>query len=126
LDAALRSLAERSSIPAVIDSSLNGRLPDAVETTVYFAVSEALTNVAKYSQASSVAITTRQMNGSLQVVVADDGIGGADVSRGSGLRGLADRVAVVDGELEIDSPEGGGTRLELRIPVHAPSGTEAP
>jgi signal transduction histidine kinase len=122
LDAALRSLAERSSVPTTVDSSLNGRLPDAVETTIYFAVSEALTNVAKYSAAKQVAVIAEQEDGTLRVTVRDDGVGGADPSLGSGLRGLADRVAVVDGDLAIDSPPGGGTTLEFRIPVAAGAG----
>jgi signal transduction histidine kinase len=114
---ALRSLAERSTVPATVKAALDGRLPGTVEATAYFVVSEALANVAKYSRATAVTITVGRTDGVLTVEVADDGIGGADPSGGSGLRGLADRVAVVDGTLGIDSPPGKGTRLTCRIPV---------
>jgi signal transduction histidine kinase len=117
LEAALQSLAERSTVPASIHTSLKGRLPAPVETTAYFVVSEALANVAKYSQAEAVDIKLEQQNGSLELVVEDDGMGGADPMRGSGLRGLQDRVSVVNGSLDVYSPQGQGTRLMCRIPV---------
>lgn len=119
LEAAVRSLAERSTVPASVTASLNGRLPAPVETTAYFVVSEALANVAKYSQADSVEISLGHQNGMFELVVKDDGTGGADPSRGSGLRGLEDRVSVVDGSLEVRSPKGEGTRLLCRIPIPA-------
>ena len=125
LDAALRSLAERSPVPAEVQSSLEERLPDSVETSAYFAVSEALTNVAKYSQADRVRITASREDGFLTVTVEDDGIGGADPGRGTGLRGLTDRLAVVDGKLDLHSPSGEGTRLRFQIPVAAPVITES-
>jgi signal transduction histidine kinase len=114
---ALESLAERSPVPATVESTLRMRLPGPVEVTAYFVVSEALANAGKYSKATAVTISVEAVNGLLKLEVADDGIGGADASRGSGLRGLADRVAVVDGMLEVDSPPGEGTRLRCRIPV---------
>jgi signal transduction histidine kinase len=117
LGPALQSLAERSTVSATVDASLDGRLPPSVEATAYFVVSEALANVGKYSMATNVAIRAAAEGGELTIEVADDGIGGADPSRGSGLRGLADRVAVVDGTLDVESPPGGGTRLKVRIPV---------
>jgi signal transduction histidine kinase len=116
---ALQSLAERSTVPTSVDASVDGRLPPAVEATAYFVVSEALANVGKYSQATEVAIQVGAHDGELRVDVADDGVGGADPSQGSGLRGLADRVAAVDGIFEIESPPGRGTRLTVRIPVPA-------
>jgi signal transduction histidine kinase len=121
LGPALRSLAERSTVPATVEAMLDGRLPPAAEATAYFVVSEALANVGKYSKATAVAVRADQVGGVLTVEVADDGVGGADASRGSGLRGLADRVAVVDGALQVESPSGGGTRLTVRIPVPDPS-----
>ena len=116
---ALASLAERSPVPVQIDSALAERLPDPVEATLYFAVAEALTNVAKYAVATTVLVTVRRDDDDdeVVVVVADDGIGGADASRGSGLRGLADRVAAVDGAVDVDSPPGAGTRLTCRVPL---------
>jgi signal transduction histidine kinase len=83
-------------------------------------VSEALTNVAKYSQATQARVEVRRTNGDVTVEVADDGIGGADAARGSGLRGLADRVSALDGTLSLDSPPGRGTRLRAKIPVEPP------
>jgi signal transduction histidine kinase len=115
---ALESLAERSIVPATVEAAVNGPLPPAVEATAYFVVSEALANVAKYSKATAVTIRAGVDDGELRVEVADDGIGGADPSRGSGLRGLSDRVAAVEGVLKVESPPGEGTRLVTRIPVH--------
>ena len=86
-------------------------------TAVYFVVSEALTNVAKYAGARSAVVTIGRENGRVTVTVADDGVGGADMQRGSGLRGLLDRVAALDGRLELESPPGGGTRVEAAFPV---------
>jgi signal transduction histidine kinase len=117
LGAALQSLAERSTVPTTLENTLDGRMPAPVEATAYFVVSEALANVGKYSRATAVTIRVGSSGGELWVEVADDGIGGADASRGSGLRGLADRVAAVDGRLEIESPPGKGTRLTCWIPL---------
>jgi signal transduction histidine kinase len=116
---ALSSLAERSSVPATVVAALDGRLPAPIEATAYFVVSEALANCAKYANATAVVIRVEHEDHVLMLEVADDGMGGADPSRGSGLRGLADRVAVVDGTLEIASPPGAGTRLLCRIPLPA-------
>jgi signal transduction histidine kinase len=102
-----------------VDYRLDGRLDRSVEATLYFVVAEALTNVARYAGASEVTVTAAALDGVLVVTVVDDGVGGADESHGSGLRGLADRVAVIDGSLEVHSPPGGGTRLTCRIPVSA-------
>ncbi len=119
LVAGLRSLAERSTVATTVQSGLDRRLPAPVEAAAYFVASEALANVAKYANATSVTVCLDAPDGVLTLDVADDGIGGADPSRGSGLRGLGDRVAAVDGTLDVDSPAGNGTRLTARIPIPA-------
>jgi signal transduction histidine kinase len=116
LEAALESLASRAPLPVEIEGAQTS-LPAPVEAAAYYVVSEALTNVAKYAQASSVKVTVEQTNGCAVVEVTDDGLGGADPSRGSGLRGLADRVASLNGKLAIDSPPGAGTRVRAEIPL---------
>jgi signal transduction histidine kinase len=117
LGPALQSLADRSTVPATLESTLVGRMPAPVEASAYFVVSEALANVGKYSKASAVTIRVGSSEGELRFEVSDDGVGGADPSRGSGLRGLSDRVSAVDGTLAIESPPGRGTRLMVRIPL---------
>ena len=87
-----------------------------VETAAYFVIAEALTNVAKYAQAESVTVKVAHENGDAVVEVSDDGVGGADPSAGSGLRGLSERIAALDGDLELDSPRGLGTTLRARLP----------
>jgi signal transduction histidine kinase len=99
------------------------RLPGAVESAAYFVVSEALANVAKYAQATQASVTVRQVNGHVTVDVTDDGIGGADAQAGSGLRGLGDRVAALDGTFSLDSPAGRGTRLHVEIPCEPTAGS---
>ena len=116
LEAALDALAARAPLPVEIDGP-GGDLPPSVEAAVYYVVSEALANVTKYAQASSVRVTVGRSNGSALVEVADDGVGGADPLRGSGLRGLADRVASLSGKLAIHSPPGAGTRVRAEIPL---------
>jgi signal transduction histidine kinase len=116
LGPALESLAERSPLPAEVRVAHAERLALAVEASAYFVVAEALANAAKYSGASKVTIDVAHTDGRLVVEVADDGVGGADPSKGSGLRGLADRVAALDGRLEVDSPPGRGTRVVAEIP----------
>jgi signal transduction histidine kinase len=93
-----------------------GRLPTAVEATAYFVVAEALTNVAKHAHAGHAEVTARIHDGALAVQVRDDGVGGAQPD-GSGLTGLADRLAAVDGELRVESPADGGTLLAAAIPL---------
>jgi signal transduction histidine kinase len=117
LGPAIASLAARAPVIVHSDIAVDERLPPPVEAAAYFLVAEALTNVAKYAQASEVTIDVRRENGAVLVDVADDGVGGADVAGGTGLRGLHDRVAAVDGELTIESPPGAGTRLRARIPT---------
>jgi signal transduction histidine kinase len=116
LEAALESLAARAPLPVEIDGP-HVTLPAPVEAAAYYVVSEALANVTKYAQASLVKVTVEQGNGCARVEVADDGVGGADPGRGSGLRGLADRVASLNGKLSIDSPPGAGTRVRAEIPL---------
>jgi signal transduction histidine kinase len=113
---ALLSLAERSPVPAHVAEAPTGRLPHTVEATAYFIVSEALANTAKHARASSVTITVARSDSHLEVAVIDDGVGGADAGRGSGLGGLADRAAALGGDLRVESPPGHGTRVIARIP----------
>jgi len=93
------------------------RFAPEAEAAVYYVIAETLTNVAKYAQASSARVEVAQSNGALRVLVSDDGVGGADPAGGSGLRGLLDRVAVLDGTLEIESPLGVGTAVRAEIPL---------
>ncbi|MBI5106357.1 MAG: sensor histidine kinase, partial [Solirubrobacterales bacterium] len=116
LEPAIDEIIGRAPVPVDKEVELEGRLPAQVEATAYFLVAEALTNVAKYARATHARVEVFQGGGAVTVVVADDGVGGAAVGAGSGLRGLADRVAAVDGTLSIESPPGGGTRLQARIP----------
>ena len=117
LEPALESLVGRAPVPVEVDTSLNGeRLPPPVEAAAFYVVSEALANVAKYAHARSVAVRVSRSNGSAVVEVADDGVGGADPGRGSGLRGLADRVEALEGRLGIDSRPGEGTTIRAEIP----------
>ncbi len=117
LDAALESLAARAPVPVELEAGLEERLPGAVEAAAFYVVSEALTNVAKYADASFARVKVARDNGLAIVEVVDDGVGGADETRGSGLRGLSDRLGALDGWLEIDSPPGGGTYVRAVIPV---------
>ncbi len=122
LGPAISSLAERSPVPVEVGYHLEQRLPAQVEASLYFVVAEALTNIATYAHASQASVTVRQDGPELSLTVVDDGIGGADASLGSGLRGLADRVAVIDGTLDVSSVAGRGTRLTCRVPLHDPAG----
>jgi signal transduction histidine kinase len=115
LGPALASLVDRSSIPATVTVVPPDRLPPRVEETAYYVASEALANAAKHAHATAVTISARRLNGDLLVEVGDDGVGGADPN-GSGLRGLADRVAAVDGHLRVHSPAGEGTRITAELP----------
>ena len=117
LEPALQALAERAPVPVTVEADDEGRLPGSVESAAYFVVSEALANVAKYAQATQASVTVRQVNGHVTVDVTDDGIGGANADAGSGLRGLGDRVAALDGTLSLESPAGGGTHLHAEIPL---------
>jgi signal transduction histidine kinase len=116
LGPALRSLAGRSPVPVTIVEVPERRLPQPAEAATYFLVSEALANVAKHAAASRAQVAVVYTHGHVLVDVDDDGVGGADPSRGSGLRGLVDRVHALDGELELESGPGSGTRLHAEIP----------
>jgi signal transduction histidine kinase len=116
LDAAVTALAGRAPVPVELRALPDERLGAPVESTAYFVVAEALTNVARYSQASYAEVEIDRDNGVLVVEVRDDGVGGADPKRGSGLRGLADRVAAVDGTLVVRSELGAGTTVHAEIP----------
>jgi GAF domain-containing protein len=115
LRAGVDALASRTPVPVEVDVSV-GRLPTAVEATAYFVVAEALTNVAKHARAGRAEVMARIADGALAVQVRDDGIGGAR-PEGSGLVGLADRLAALDGELRVDSPADGGTLVTVAIPL---------
>ena len=117
LNAALDGLAQRAPLPVEFQGTPADRLPDRVESAAYFVVAEALTNVAKYAQATHASVNVRREDGEILVEVMDDGVGGADPSTGSGLRGLLDRVAAVGGRLELDSPPGHGTTVRASIPL---------
>jgi signal transduction histidine kinase len=116
LAAALNTLAERSPVPVTITEIPGQRLAPPAEAAAYFLVSEALANVAKYAHASRVRVRVTQADGLAVVDVDDDGVGGADPTCGSGLRGLADRIHALDGRLELESPQGRGTHLHAEIP----------
>jgi signal transduction histidine kinase len=122
LAAALAELSERSPVPVQV-SVPEQRLEPAVEAAVYYICAEALTNIAKYAQASQAAVNVERRTDVAIVDVWDDGVGGADPARGSGLRGLADRVEALQGRLRVESPPGGGTRLLAELPLSQPGAT---
>ena len=116
LGTALETLASRAPVPVELAELPDERLPEAVELAAYFVVAEALTNVAKYANASHAMVGVARENGRVLVEVSDDGVGGANPENGTGLRGLADRLAVLEGRLEVDSERGRGTTVRARIP----------
>ena len=99
-------------------ASVGGRLDTAIEAAAYFLVSEALTNAAKHAEAGTVSVDVARTDDTLVVTIIDDGVGGVDPSRGSGLRGLFDRVQAVGGRLDVSSAPGEGTRVCARLPTH--------
>ena len=125
---ALDALAAKVPVPVTVDADADAaeRLPAPVAVAAYFAVSEALANVAKYARATEAKVAVRRSNGRVTVDVSDDGIGGADPTHGSGLLGLADRVGALDGTLSLDSPPGGGTRLHIELPCEPHAGPQLP
>jgi signal transduction histidine kinase len=118
LRAGVESLVSRASLPVEIDVSVE-RLDPSVEATAYFVVSEALTNATKHAKATQAAVTARVEAGALRVEVRDDGVGGAHINGSSGLIGLEDRVAALEGRLMIESPPGAGTVVRATLPLPA-------
>ena len=116
LGPAIESLAERTPVPVVVDAP-EGRYASPVEAAAYFVVAESLTNVVRYAGATRVRVAIHEADGRLTVSVTDDGRGGADAGRGSGLRGLADRVGALGGSLAVDSPAGAGTTVTALLPL---------
>lgn len=116
LEVALESIVARAAVPVRFRIELDARLPDRVEVAAYYVVSESLVNVAKHAQATTATVDVVRGSEELVVEVVDDGIGGADSERGSGLRGLADRVESLNGRLRVWTPLGGGTRVRAEIP----------
>lgn len=122
LGPALRALARRSAIPMELDLALAGaRFPEQVEVAAYYVTSECLTNAVKHARASVVTVAALERSGVLELVIRDDGVGGAEPDKGSGLIGLIDRVEAIGGRLTVASPPGGGTTLSVRLPVTAPA-----
>jgi len=117
LGPALKTLANRSPIPVELDVRTQGRLPEPVEVTAYYSVSEALTNAAKHAEASTVHVSADARGGTLIVAVRDDGVGGADPGGGSGLLGLKDRAEAIGGRISLQSPHGAGTMLRVELPL---------
>ncbi|MGW3045177.1 histidine kinase [Kitasatospora sp. NPDC001159] len=116
LDAALSGIAARAPLPVRLDVDLSAPIAPTVEAVAYFTVSEALTNVAKHARAKQVEVSVRTAGGRLRLVISDDGVGGADPSRGTGLTGLRKRAASVDGTLSVLSPLGGPTTITVELP----------
>jgi PAS domain S-box-containing protein len=119
LAAALKTLARRSAVPVLLEVRAETRLPEPVEVAAYYIVSEALTNTAKHAHASEVHVLVEARGGVLGLSIRDDGCGGADPSRGSGLIGLTDRVDALGGTIEVASPSGAGTTLLITLPIEA-------
>jgi signal transduction histidine kinase len=116
LAVAVESLAAHAPLPVALTLDVSGRLPERVEVAAYYVVSESLANVAKHARATRATVSLERQSGRLVVEVVDDGVGGADTERGSGLRGLADRVEALGGRLRVWTPLGGGTRVQAEIP----------
>jgi PAS domain S-box-containing protein len=114
---ALEGAAARVPIPVEL-AVPDGRLPEAIEAAAYYVVCEALVNMTKYAGASTATVSVAQADGRVVVEISDDGVGGADAAKGTGLSGLADRVAALDGSLEVESEPAGGTRVRAEIPLH--------
>jgi signal transduction histidine kinase len=117
LKPAVDALVNRSAVPMEVVEVPDVRLPEAVEAAAYYLIAEAVTNVAKYARATHVAVSIRVERGQLVVRVSDDGVGGADPSGGTGLRGLSDRLEALHGRLRVESPPDGGTLVSAEIPI---------
>jgi signal transduction histidine kinase len=117
LGPALKTLARRCPVAVSLDLKIDRHLPDSVEVGAYYIVAEALTNTAKHSRASQVEVYADSTDDNLYLSIRDDGIGGADFAKGSGLIGLKDRAEALSGRMTITSPVGGGTSLQVTIPL---------
>jgi signal transduction histidine kinase len=120
LAAALDDLAGRAAVPVELVAVPSQRLPDPVESTVYFVVSECLANIGKHAEATQASVAVTVVGDEVEVIVKDDGVGGAELGNGSGLQGLEDRVGALDGCVDVDSPPGAGTTVMVTIPLSAP------
>jgi PAS domain S-box-containing protein len=125
LDAAIQSVCGRAPLPVDVEIELSREPTEAVQAAAYYTVVEALTNIAKYAGATTARVEVRERDDRLRVEVSDDGVGGADRRRGSGLSGLTDRVEALGGRLTIDSPAGEGTRIRAELPVRWESPSDA-
>ncbi|MDX6429473.1 MAG: hypothetical protein QOE54_1839 [Streptosporangiaceae bacterium] len=114
---AIKGLIHRSAVPVKLDAPIETRLPESVEVAAYYVVAEALANAAKYAQASATHVKADICDGRLCLLVCDDGRGGADPARGSGLTGLADRIEALNGTIKVTSPPGQGTVLQVELPI---------
>jgi signal transduction histidine kinase len=117
LGPALKTLARRSAVPVRLDVAIDRRLPEAVEITAYYVMAEALANAAKHAQASEVQVHAQATDTTLRLTICDDGTGGADPNKGSGLMGLKDRTEVIGGQLQLASIPGSGTSIDITIPL---------
>jgi signal transduction histidine kinase len=117
LGPALRMLARRSTIPVELDVSMDTRLPEPVEVAAYYVASEALANATKHAHASRIEVSLATRNGSLLLSIRDDGVGGVNPARGSGLVGLADRVEALGGSIHVNSAAGAGTHITADLPL---------
>jgi signal transduction histidine kinase len=117
LGPALKTLARRSAVPVELDVRTDARLPERVEVGAYYVVAEALANAAKHAQASAVAVDVEAVDAVLRVSVRDNGRGGADFARGTGLVGLKDRVDTLGGRISLESPPGAGTSVRVELPI---------
>jgi len=124
LGPALKTLARRSPVPVRLSSTVEGRLPEGVEVAAYYVVSEALTNVARHAKASVVDIDVARQDGTLELAIRDDGVGGADARDGSGLVGLKDRVEALGGRIDVNSAPGAGTSLVVTLPLGGEAAAE--
>jgi signal transduction histidine kinase len=121
LGPALRALARRSNVPIDVDVRLDERLPTPIEAAAYYIVSEAFTNVAKHAHADVVQLKAAHDNGALTLEVRDDGVGGVDAGRGTGILGLTDRVEALGGWFALESPPGRGTTISVELPIATPA-----
>ena len=121
LEPALRALARRSAVPVKLEVRIDGRLGEGIEVAAYYVVSEALANVAKHADASVAEVNVEARNGVLDLMITDNGMGGADPAKGSGLVGLKDRVEALDGTIAVVSPPGAGTSVRVELPAEPPT-----